>query len=230
MFKKKTRFGETNCLLDLVFRNWEEGIFWELHLPSVYRRGKDSKAMSTQDPDYRQLSLRNPNFSFYFHFWIVIVESSLIFIRGCNSVKLCLYFPETAPGTRNKISRKRDLWSPNMTHSDLNLLAWCCKPEHKQPVLEKPRQNTHSSIELISQCDYTILVTMVKMNRLRPRYWVIVCVPGMYPLWHLRVPRYYCARGPAVPWQLCLAAWPQSLFTAFRLFICFDLICPSPIP
>lgn len=57
--------------------------------------------------------------------WIVIVESSLIFIRGCNSLKLCLYFPENAPGTRNKISRKRDLWSPNMTHSDLNLLAWC---------------------------------------------------------------------------------------------------------
>ena len=38
---------------------------------------------------------------------------------------------------------------------------------------------------------------------------MIVCVPGMYPLWHLRVPRYYCARGPAVPWQLCLAAWPR---------------------
>ena len=68
-----------------------------------------------------------------FHFnspRIVRVEISPIFIRGCNSLKLCLYFPENAPGTRNKISRKRDLWSPNMTHSDLNLLAWCCQPEH----------------------------------------------------------------------------------------------------
>ena len=36
---------------------------------------------------------------------IEMVEISPIFIRGCNSLKLCLYFPENAPGTQNKISR-----------------------------------------------------------------------------------------------------------------------------
>lgn len=160
---------------------------------------------------------------------IVIVESSLIFIRGCNSLKLCLYFPENAPGTRNKISRKRDLWSPNMTHSDLNLLAWCyvANQNTNRRNLDKT-QNTHSSIKPMGMTALSWWQWW-KMNRLRGIEWLSVYQGCIH---------YGVSASPAiivfvVPLYLGNSAWQpgsQSLFTAFRLFICFALICPSPIP
>ena len=154
---------------------------------------------------------------------IVIVESSLIFIRGCNSLKLCLYFPENAPGTRNKISRKRDLWSPNMTHSDLNLLAWCyvANQNTNRRNLDKT-QNTHSSIKPMGMTALSWWQWW-KMNRLRGIEWLSVYQGCIH---------YGVSASPAiivfvVPLYLGNSAWQpgsQSLFTAFRLFICFALI------
>ena len=152
---------------------------------------------------------------------IVRVEISPIFIRGCNSLKLCLYFPENAPGTRNKISRKRDLWSPNMTHSDLNLLAWCCQPEHNSRESQTKHTESQSNssawlhylgdngekwIEALSYCQCTRDVSIMGLCT-----GISASLPIIVPV---------------VPLYLGNSAWQpgsQSLFTAYRLFICFDL-------
>ena len=165
MFKKKTRFGETNCLLDLVFRNWERGNFLRTSFNNISLPGKwqRSQYLSSQELEYLQLGLKKFKLPVIcLHEYVVIVESSLIFIRGCNSLKLCLYFPENAPGTRNKISRKRDLWSPNMTHSDLNLLAWCYVANQNTNRRNLDKTHTVTQLFQTDRHDCTILVTMVK--------------------------------------------------------------------
>ena len=62
MFKKKTRFRETNCLLDLVFRNWERGNFLRTSFNISLPGRKDSRV--SQVLDHGKLKMSNENFSF----------------------------------------------------------------------------------------------------------------------------------------------------------------------